>query len=40
LGEKEKEVYSSALILYRHLKQIFFHNNQKMDEKIGQIFKK
>jgi hypothetical protein len=40
LGEKEKEFHSSALTLYRHLKQIYFHDSRKKDEKIGQIFKK
>jgi len=29
-----------VLTLYRHLKQIYFRENRKMDEKIGQIFKK
>jgi hypothetical protein len=38
--EKKKEFHNSALTLYRHLKQIYFHDSRKMDEKIGQIFKK
>jgi hypothetical protein len=40
LGEKGKEFHSSTLILYRYLKQIYFHDSRKMDENIGQIFKK